>query len=99
MWSASLYTGLDVVVAGKFKGHGTALGVGDQLLFMQLAGTLAYDSEDTLLFAENQITIYIESLGGMMVVRFHIGGQLVGFLIFGTDQSGFMVSHGTFIWT
>ena len=99
MWSTGLYTGLDVVVAGKFKGHGTASGLGDRPLFMQLAGTLRYDSEDTLLSAENEINIV--GVGGMMVVRFRIGGQLVGTFAFG--DAGFGITHtvanGTFIWT
>ena len=66
MWSAAVYTSLDIVIAGKFKGHGTAFGagVGFGVAIQELAGSLSYDSEDTLLSAENEFHIVSASVGG-----------------------------------
>ena len=79
IWTAVVYTRIDVAVPGKFRGQGTAFGIGFGL--MQLTGSLNYDSEDAFApFAEN--TMLIISLAGLTVVKFRINGQPVGALTF-----------------
>jgi hypothetical protein len=95
IWTAVVYTRIDVAVPGKFRGHGTAFGIGFGL--MQLTGSLNYDSEDALLSAEN--TMLIISLAGLTVVKFRINGQPVGALTFASVGFGTIETNGTFIWT
>ena len=96
-WSALIYTHVDVEVEGKFNGSGSswgvALGVGG------LAGTLFYDSEETLLSAENDFYMVTVSVGlGGAGIVFVIDGNAVGFLALGGAGAGWAFAYGKFTW-
>ena len=67
---------------------------------MQLVGSLSYNSEDTLLSAENEFNIVsIGVVGGLTVVKFLISGQPVAFLTVGGAGVGINGADGRFKWT
>jgi len=75
--SVLIYTHVDVVVAGKFQGSGSAWGIGSGV--SNLAGTMFYDSEDTL-SAENDFHMVIFSIGaGGAGIAFVIDSNAVDF--------------------
>lgn len=98
LWSAFVYTRLDVVVAGKFKGHGTASGFG--ISVMGSAGSLNYNSEDTLLSAENDFNIVsVGAGGGLIIVNFLINDQRVAVLVLVGAGVSLSKTSGKFTWT
>ena len=97
-WSVLIYTHVDVDVPGKFNGSGSTWGIAVGV--SGLAGTLFYDSEDTLLSAENDFYLVSVSLvlGGGGIV-FVIDGNAVGFLALGGAGIDWAFSYGKFIWS
>jgi hypothetical protein len=98
MWSALVYTHLDIVVAGQFNGHGSAWGFG--VGYVALAGTLSYNDEDTLFSAENDFVILSAAIGGgATCIKFTINDQTAAVMTLasaGVDVTG---ADGTFTWT
>jgi len=98
MWSALVYTHLDVVVAGKFNGHGSAWGVG--VGYVSLAGTLSYNDEDTLFSAENDFVVVGAAIGGGAIrIKFNINDQTVAVMTLAGAGVGVTGADGTFTWT
>jgi hypothetical protein len=96
LWSAIVYTRIDITVAGHFSGHGSGYGFG--VGFLELSGTFGYDSEDTLLSAENDfVVVTAGAIGGGGVIRFNINDQIVARMVLGgigIDITGAVKSHG-----
>jgi hypothetical protein len=64
------------------------------------AGTLFYDSEDTLLSAENDFYMVTVSIGiGAGGVVFVIDGNPVGFLALGSTGLDWAFAYGKFTWS
>ena len=63
------------------------------------AGTLWYDSEETLLSAENDFYMVTVSIGfGAAGIVFVIDGNPVGFLAVGGAGAGWAFAYGKFSW-
>ena len=97
MWSAVIYTRVDVDVGGELMGSGSSWGFA--LGTSGLTGTMFYDSEDTLLSAENDfymITVTV-AVGGAGIV-FVIDGNVVGILALGSAGLDWAFAYGKFAW-
>jgi hypothetical protein len=93
-----VYTKVNVDVSGQFKGSGSAWGLAAGA--SSYDGMLFYDSEDTLLSAENDfymITVSI-GLGGAGIV-FTIDGKAVGVLALGGVGFDWAFAYGKFTWS
>jgi hypothetical protein len=98
VWSALVYTRIDITVTGHFTGHGSGYGFG--LGFMELAGTFSYDSEDTLLSAENDFVILAGSIvGGGGTIKFNINDQIVARMEFGGSGIDITGADGKIKWS
>ena len=96
-WSALVYTHVDIEVDGKFNGSGSTWGVAVGV--NSFAGTLWYDSEETLLSAENDFYMVTVSIGfGAAGIVFVIDGNAVGFLALGGAGAGWAFAYGKFSW-
>ena len=97
-WSVLVYTHIDVDVGGELKGSGSSWGFA--LGTSGLTGTMFYDSEDTLLSAENDfymVTLSI-AVGGAGIV-FVIDGNAVGILAVGGAGLDLAFAYGKFTWS
>lgn len=98
MWSALVYTHIDIVVAGQFNGHGSAWGFGAG--YVVLSGTLSFNDEDTLLSAENDFVILGAAIGGGATrIKFTINDQTVAVMTLASAGLGVAGGDGTFTWT
>jgi hypothetical protein len=92
-----VYTQVNVEVSG-FKGSGSTWGIA--LGGSSYAGTLFYDSEDTLLSAENDFYMVAISIGiGTSGIVFVIDGNAVGFLALGGVGFDWAFAYGSFTWS
>ena len=88
---------MDVQVAGKFNGSGSTWGIA--VGASGHAGSLFYDSEDTLLSAENDFYMITFSIGfGGAAIVFVIDGNAVGFLALGGTGVDWAFAYGKFNW-
>jgi hypothetical protein len=94
-----VYTHVDVDVSGEFKGSGSTWGIAAGVT-RSFAGTLYYDSEDTLLSAENNFYMVAISIGiGTAGIVFVIDGNAVGFLALGGVGLDWAFAYGSFTWS
>ena len=85
-------------MSGKFKGSGSAWGVAAG--FSGYAGTLFYNSEETLLSAENNFYMIKIDIGfGAAGIVFVVDGNAVGFLALGGTGVDWAFAYGTFTWS
>ena len=97
-WSYLIYTHVEVDVPGQFGGSGSTWGIA--LGGSALAGTLFYDSADTLLSAENDFYMVTFSIGfGAGGILFVIDGNPVAFLALGSIGVDWAFAYGKFTWT
>ena len=99
MWSVLVYTHVSVNVSGgEFTGSGSSWGIAAG--FSGYAGTLFYDSEDTLLSAENDFYMVTVSIGfGAAGIVFVIDGNAVGVLVLGGTGVDWAFAYGKFTWS
>jgi len=96
-WSAFIYTRIDVSVGDELTGSGSCWGFA--LGASGLTGTMFYDSEDTLLSAENDFYMVTVSFGfGGAGIVFVIDGNIVGFLALGGGGADWAFAYGKFRW-
>ena len=96
-----MYTQVHVNVStgtGEFKGSGSTWGVAAGL--SRYVGTLFYNSEDTLLSAENDFYMISITVGvGAAGMVFVIDGNAVGFLLLGGGGLDWAFAYGKFAWS